>query len=522
MFISGLLPRVAAVVPANIALKQGKRTITYGELADKAGRLGRALAERGVAAGDRVALLGHPSIDLLVAEHAAVAIGAIPLGIYSTLAPKEMQEILDDAAPRVVVVDETLASVAETLDHASRPLEVWCRPRGAGLSIDALIERTEPLAAWHEAAPEDAVLLVYTGGTSGRPKGVTHTAASVASWVNMNHPAGPGYAAHQRSVVFNLAHLSGQANLWKTVAAGGRLVLFPSYPVDGAEIVDLLEAERITNIGTVGGTVSDIFNVPDLDRRDLRSLKLIAVGGSFISAHLLQRATERLPTTMIMVVYSLTESGQLISALSVNDAVRSGRLDRLRSVGVPGVSLFGQEPLVARVVDDAGRDVAPGGVGEIVVSGPQLMAGYWNNPEATGHTLVDGWLRTGDVGRIDDDGYLYLLDRKRDIIISRTGVNVYTSEVEDAVARHPDVLEVAVFGQSAEDAAEEITAAVTLRSGAALTLAELRRFCADFIAEFKMPSHLAVLDALPRTEVGKIDKLRLRAAAAEATGVSGS
>jgi long-chain acyl-CoA synthetase len=516
MFISRLLARVAAIVPSNIALKQGRRSVTYGELAEKASRLARAFAEFGIVAGDRVALLGHPGIDLVIAEHAAVAIGAIPLGIYSTLAPKEMQEIIDDAAPSVVVFDEALVTVAERLVYA-RTLEVSCRPSGTGLSLDELIEHSEPLTEWHEAASDAPVLIVYTGGTSGRPKGVTHTAASVASWVNMNHPAGPAYAPHQRSIVFNLAHLSGQANLWKTVSAGGRLVFFPSYPPAGADIIDLIESERITNIGTVGGTFSDILHAPDLGRRDLRSLKLIAIGGSFTSAHVLQRAAELLPSTMVLVVYSLSESGQLISALSVNDAVRSGRLDRLRSVGVPGLSLFGQEPFVARIVDDAGRDVEPGGVGEIVVAGPQLMSGYWKNEEATRRALVSGWLHTGDVGRIDADGYLYLLDRKRDIIISRTGVNVYTSEVEDVIARHPAVIEVAVLGNRAEDAAEEITTAVVLREGASLTLPELRRFCADSIAAFKIPSHLVVLESLPRTDVGKIDKLRLRAAVAQVT-----
>ncbi|HEX6096664.1 MAG TPA: AMP-binding protein [Thermoanaerobaculia bacterium] len=518
MFISRLLPRVASIVPANVALKQGRRCVTYGELADQAGRLARAFTDLGIAAGDRVALLGHPGIDLVIAEHAAVAIGAIPFGIYSTLAPREIQEIIDDAAPSVVVVDEAFETFAAQLVHARAPLEVSCRPRGVGVSMDELIASSAPLAEWHEAGLDDPVLLVYTGGTSGRPKGVTHTAASVSSWVNMNHPAGPAYAPHQRSIVFNLAHLSGQANLWKTVAAGGRLVFFPSYPpAGGTALVDLLEAERITNIGTVGGTFSDILNTPDLGRRDLRSLQLIAVGGSFTSAHVLQRATELLPSAMIMCVYSLTESGQLISALSVNDAVRRGRLERLRSVGVPGVSLFGQKPFAVRVVDDAGRDVEPGGVGEILVAGPQLMSGYWKNEEATRRTLAGGWLHTGDVGRIDADGYLYLLDRKRDIIISRTGVNVYTSEVEDAIARHPAVQEVAILGNRAEDAAEEIAAAVVLREGTSLTLPELHRFCADSIAAFKMPSHLTVLDALPRTDVGKIDKLRLRAALAPAT-----
>lgn len=512
MFISGLLPRVATVVPSSLALKQGGRTVTYAELLNDASRLARAFKDLGVAAGDRVALLGHPGINLVIAEHAAVALGAIPLGIYSTLAPPEIQEIMRDAAPAVVVFDRALEEVAEWLTYPSRPLEISCEPKHRRCrSLAELIECSSPLELWHDAAPGDLALIVYTGGTSGRPKGVVHTHAAVSSWVNMDHPLGPGYARHQRSIVFNLAHLSGQANLWKTVAAGGRLVFLSKYPPDADDILTTIEAERITNLGTVGGTFSEIVQAPTIGRRDLRSVCLVAVGGSWTSTHVLQRAIEVFPSAMILVVYSLSESGQLVSALSVNDAVKAGRLDRLRSVGVPRRSLFGQEPFSIRIVDEGDREVPIGSPGEILLAGPQVMAGYWNNHEATEAALVDGWLRTGDIGCLDEDGYLYLLDRRRDIVIARNGVNVYTSEVEDALAQHPAIRDVCVFGSPGFDAAEEIRATVVVHEGKSVTLSELHEFCAARIASFKLPSSVTVVESLPRTGAGKIDKARLRA-----------
>lgn len=510
MFISGLLPRVAHAVPSAIALKHGARRLTYEELAFQASCLARAFADYGVTPGDRVALLGHPGIDLVIAEHAAIAIGAIPLGIYSTLALPEIQAIVHDAAPSVLVFDPAFGQATERMTYASRPLEVACDRNQRCPSVSELVERSQPLTTWHQAAPSDPALIVYTGGTSGRPKGVLHTHGAVSSWVNMEHPRGPAYAPQQRSTVFNLAHLSGQANLWKTLAAGGRLVFLPRYPPSGSDILSSVHVEGITNIGTVGGTFSDLVHATVTSRYDLRPLCLVAVGGSSTSAHILQRAIEAFPNAMILVVYSLSESGQLVSALSVNDAVKSGRLDRLRSVGIPGRSLFGQQPFSMRIVGAAGRQVPTGSSGEILLAGPQVMSGYWNNEAATNRALRDGWLYTGDIGRLDHDGYLYLLDRSREVVIGHNGVNVYPSEVENVVAQHPAVREVCVFGRPCADAAEEIMAAIVVRDGAGLTLAELRDFCTGRIAAFKFPASITVFESLPRTGAGKIDKPRVR------------
>lgn len=511
MLISELLPTVAAGNPTAIALKRGDEAVTYGALHRNASCLARALLDGGVQPGDRVGLLGDPCVDLVTAEHAAVAVGAIPVGIFPSLAPVEIQSIVDDAAPAAIVFDTPCAGLAAQLRYARMPLEISCdRARGSDVSVAELIRRNAPLDRWHQPAPEDVALVIYTGGTTGRPKGVMHTYKSISSWLKMNSPSA-GYAPASTSIVFNLAHASGQSTVWMMAAAGGCAMMLDRYPARADDIVDLLERERITALGTVSGTLRDILNLPDIERRDLRALRTILVGGAFISAATLLRATQVFPSALVIDAYALTESGQTISMLLVNLAVRTKRLDRLTSVGLPAATrLFNQTPFAVRIVGDAGRDVSRGDTGEIAVRGDQMMVGYWGNPGATARVLKDGWLYTGDVGRIDKDGYLYLSDRKKDMIIVSNGVCVYSSEVEAVLERHPAVADVAVVATRLEDACERVTAVAALWPGATLSLEELQRFCVGRIAGFKIPASLILVPALPRTNAGKIHKAQLR------------
>jgi long-chain acyl-CoA synthetase len=504
MLISELLPAVADSNPSSAAIKHGSRTVTYGGLYRDALRLARAMRDEGIRPGDRVGLLGHPSIEFLIAEHAAVGIGAIPVGIFPSLAPVEIQSIVDDAQPAAIVFDAAHAGLAAQLHHTRPPLEIPCE------SIADLAGRHTPIDRWHQPAPDDPALIIYTGGTTGRPKGVVHTYRSISTWFKLNSPT-VGYGPTSRTILFNLAHASGQTTVWMSCAAGGRLTLLDRYPATAAEIVDAMDADQITTLGTVSGTLRDILQVPEIERRNLGALKAVLVGGAFISAATLQRTAEVFPSALVIDAYALTESGQTISILPVGLALRTKRLDRLTSVGLPAATrLFNQTPFTVRIIDDDGRTLPAGQLGEIVVRGPQMMIGYWNNPEATARAIRDGWLYTGDIGRMDQDGYLYLVDRKKDMIIVSNGVCVYSSEVEAVVETHPAVAEVAVVATRLADACERVTAFASLRPGATLELDELQRFCVDRIASFKIPASLIVLPSLPRTNVGKIHKAQLR------------
>lgn len=514
MSMSQILQEVARKHPSAIALKQGTRVLTYVDLIREASTLGAALRRMGLKPGERIVLLGFPSLDIVISYYAAIAIGAVPVSVFASLAPREIQQTVEDAAPSAVIFDAASAVVAAGLRYENRPIEIACDPDDAShITLAGLTARETPLAQWHEPDPDDLAIIVYTGGSTGRPKGVMHTHRSIYSWVNMDTETfGVGHAPQHKAILFNMSHLSGQTYLWMMMIMGGSVTLLDRYPAQVPDIVDLIERERITGLATVSGVLSGIVNMPGIEQRDLRSLRIVGVGGSFTSSATLKRAVELLPWAHVLVTYSQTESGQVVSTLSVNHALKTKQEERLLSVGAPAAMFrFGQQPLDVRIVDDAGNDVPRGEIGEIVLRGVQTMRGYWNNVDGTNEVQKDGWLYTGDIGRMDQDGYLYLLDRMRDMIIAGNGVNVYSAEVEHAVSLHPAVAECAVIGVPRRDR-EDIAAVVCLRQGTQqqLTLEELRTWCQAHVGAYKLPTMLRVVDALPRTDAGKTSKVALR------------
>lgn len=272
----------------------------------------------------------------------------------------------------------------------------------------------------------------------------------------------------------------------------------------------LIEREQLTHLGTVGLLLRDIVNLPNIKERNLQSIRSIGCGGAPIGLETLNRTLDVFPKAHLVQVYSQTESGNFISYLSLNQCIREGKSNRLSSVGNPeNMVQWGQQVFNVRIMDDSGNDVDQGATGEIVCQGPQTMLGYWNNPEETKKALREGWLHTGDIGRFDEDGYLYLMDRKKDIIIVN-GANVYGSEVEEVLTSHPSILEAAVIGTPLADEGEEVTAVVTLALGVDMTITELQHFCTSHLAAFKIPTRLQILEAMPRTSVGKLNKAKLR------------
>ncbi len=247
-----------------------------------------------------------------------------------------------------------------------------------------------------------------------------------------------------------------------------------------------------------------------MNSRPLQSIEGISCGGAPISEKTFYKAVDVFPNAQITEVYSQTESGQFISCLSINECFIERKLNRLLSVGNPAnLALWGQKPFNIRIINDSGNDVTYGEIGEIICQGDQMMLGYWNNPDETTKTLRNGWLHTGDIGRFDEDGYLYLLDRKKDMIIVN-GSNVYCLEVEEVLSKHPSILEIAVVGTPLSEEGEEVTAVVAVKSNSELTIEGLEQFCLNKIAPFKIPTRLEIVDSLPRTSVGKLNKTEIR------------
>jgi len=510
MLLSKILPNIARMYPTNYAMKYKTETLTYSELVQQVGSVANGFYRLAIQPGDRIALLSHPCPYLAIAECAAVAIGAIPVTIFPGLARNEMDQILQDAAPAAIVYDSEHVVISECVASQNFAHPISCKSEHTPHSIESFIAMFSPLTEWYVAAPDDTALIIYTGGTTGRSKGVMHSHRSISSWSFMNPERGGGHNPTKKSLVSNQAHLTGQFTLWSTLFEGGCLIYPESYPLQAEEVVDLIEREQLKFLGTVGLLFRDIVNLKDIQSRNVQSVEGISCGGAPISEKTFCKALEVFPNAQLIEVYSQTESGQFISSLSINQCFHEGKLNRLLSVGNPSTIVnWGQKPFEIRIVDGSGDDVEQGEIGEVICKGEQMMLGYWNNPEETGKAIRNGWLHTGDLGRFDTEGYLYLLDRKKDIIIVG-GSNVYCSEVEEVVSKHPSILEIAVIGTPLPTEGEEVTAVVTLKEESMLTLEELKQFCLGQIADYKIPTRLEVVENLARTSVGKLNKLAIR------------
>ncbi len=510
MLLSEILPVVAAMNPHHVVIQSPSITLTYGELLSRVSSVAHGLQQLSIEPGDRIALLGNPSPDLVIAECAAIAIGAIPVTLFPSLTTAEKVQILQDADPAVIVYDAAAADMDTIAVQLSQALLVSCDPGYTPNSIAEFISYYPPLTSWFHAEPDDIALIIYTGGTTGRAKGVMHSHRSISHWSFMNPARGGGHNPAKKSLVFNQAHLTGQFILWSTLYEGGRLIYPDAYPLEIEDIARIVEHEEITFLGTVGSQFKELVQLKTKNATRIPSLQGITCGGAPISAGTFHQAIQVFPGVQILEVYSQTESGQFISFLAINQCIREGKLHRLLSVGKPAdLALWGQHPYSVRIIDENGNDAAPGETGEIICSGGQMMLGYWRNSADTEASLRNGWLHTGDIGRLDEDGFLYLLDRKKDMIIV-DGLNVFCAEVEAILGWHPAVLEVAVIGTPLTDEGEQVTAVIVPQQGEMITLLELQEFCTNKLAAFKIPKRLEIMDSLPKTAVGKINKPEIR------------
>lgn len=511
MILSEILSTVVRMHPARPALRMDRKSYSYADVYEWVDALAGALVARDVKPGDRVALLGPPCPELFIAEFAAVALGAIPFGIFYNLALPEIQSIVEDADPVVLVYTPDMAAIMGKLVAPSLKLRVCTEEGGDHLALATLTVDSVSLRRWHQASPDEPTLLIYTGGTTGRSKGVIHTHRSICHWTGIVPPDGFGLEPENKRLATNIAHITGQFDVWTSVSTG-RCTIFPgSQMKDVSGVLDLIEAEQITHVGLMGAGLREAVNLPNVEQRNFNSLKLMGHGAAPTSFATLQRAAALFPNAVVLEGYAQTESGMIPTLLNVSACVDEGQhLERLNSVGTTAtVAELGQIPMKIKIVDAAGDEVMPGDIGEVVLQGPQMMTGYWQNPEATQATIRDGWLYTGDVGSVDEDGYLYLADRIKDMVIVGAS-NVYTSEVERILVDHPSIAELCILGTSLHDEGEAVTAVAVLRPNASLSLEDVWQHCDGKIARYKFPTRLEIVDELPKTPVNKLDKRKLK------------
>jgi long-chain acyl-CoA synthetase len=500
--VADILRWRARVQPDMEALCHGGRRITYRQLEQAACRTANALIACGVRPGDRIAVLdkGH---DRLVETIFGIAkTGAVFTPINWRLTAPEIVRVMGDAGATVLFVGQEFAErAADALPQlpAVRQVVGYDTPDRPWLPYDDFVADypdTDPMA---DSGEQETVWQLYTSGTTGLPRGVELTHANLFSMCTSGLADMNGDPQAVVLASMPLFHIGGSGYLLHAFYCGARVVL--TREANPLEMLDLIERERVSHALFVPAMLSFMLRQPNIEARDFSSLQLIIYGASPIADDVLTRSLATFRCRFIQA-YGLTETTGSVAMLPSQDHVPGN--PRLRSCGLP---ILGH---MVRVVRGDGSDCATGEVGEIIVRGHNVMKGYWNRPDATAEVLKNGWFHTGDAGYLDADGYLYIHDRIKDMIVSG-GENIYPAEVENVLCDHPAVAEAAVIGVPDDTWGETVKAVIVLARGCSVTEAELTAYCGERLAGYKRPRSFDFVTDLPRTPSGKILKRELRA-----------
>lgn len=501
MYLTQGLHRAVQQTPDAPMTICGGRTRSVREVAERVARTAGALRSNGVQPGDRVAILARNSDNYLELLLAVPWADAVVNPVNTRWGVQEIAYSLADCQNSVLIVDDKFAPVVPALREAYPDLRtvIYC---GDGPAPNGMLAY-EALVAGHPLVPDarrggDALAgLFYTGGTTGFPRGVMLSHTSVVS-STLGAAAcglfrGDGVYLHV-APMFHLADFIGGS---VQTLVGGTHVLVPAFDVEA--VLDVIERHRVTGMTLVPAMLQAIVDHPQTKHHDVSSIECILYGASPISEELLVRAVETFPSAGFFQAYGMTELAGLATLLRPADH----RAGRFKSAGRP------LPHTEVRVIDSGGEEVERGAIGEVEVRGANVMQGYWNCPDQTAAAIVDGWMRTGDVGHMDEDGYLYVVDRMKDMIITG-GENVYSIEVENSLSSHPAVRECAVIGLPDDQWGERVHAVVVLHDGAGTSADQLRDYVKESIAGYKAPRSVEFIDALPRTPTGKVLKRELR------------
>ncbi len=498
----------AQMRPDKPALRYRGESTTWRQLSTRSLRLAAGLRARGVEAGDRLALLclNHP--QFIETVFAANSLGAMAVPLNVRLAPPEIDYILSDCTPSAIVVDAPLLPLLQAVPAAaSIPTVLVVGEVGAAGEHTAYEEfvTAQSVIELPDVGEESTALIMYTSGTTGRPKGVmlSHRNLQLQGLtciraMEMVDESDVGF------VTAPFFHIAGLGSMVANFQLGITSVIHPLGAFNASEVLDAYERERATVVFNVPAQWDQLCAEPDVDKRDLK-LRIISWGAAPASASTLRAMAEKLPNALNVAVFGQTETSPITCVLRGEDSLR-----KLGSVGQPIPTIQ------ARVVDETMHDVPVGEVGEIVYRGPTVMQGYWGKPEETEAAFEGGWFHSGDMVTQDEEGFVWVVDRKKDMIISG-GENIYCAELENHIADHPSVREVAVVGRPDERWGQVPVAIVTVAPGDDLGLDEIRDFLDGRIASFKRPKDLVVVAEMPRNASGKVIKGALRTRDREGT-----
>lgn len=495
------LERHAMMQPDAPALRFVGNTMTWADLRRRVAALAGALSGRGVGFGDRVMILMLNRTEFVESVLAANMIGAIAVPLNFRLTPTEIAVLVEDCVAHVMLTEAALAPVAIGVRNIQPLLSVIVVAGGSSQdSVFGYEDLLNEAGDVHEPVdiPNDSpALIMYTSGTTGRPKGAVLTHANLTGQaMTALYTSGANINSDVGFVGVPLFHIAGIGNMLTGLLLGLPTVIYPLGAFDPGQLLGVLEAEKVTGIFLVPAQWQAVCTEQQARPRDLR-LRVLSWGAAPAPDALLRQMSATFPETQILAAFGQTEMSPVTCMLLGEDAIaKRGSVGRV----IPTVA--------ARVVDQNMNDVPVGEVGEIVYRAPTLMSCYWNNPEATAEAFAGGWFHSGDLVRMDSDGYVWVVDRKKDMIISG-GENIYCAELENVLASHPDIAEVAVIGR-ADEKWGEVPIAVAAVTNDDLRIEDLGEFLTDRLARYKHPKALEIVDALPRNPAGKVLKTELR------------
>lgn len=499
---SYILEKNAEKYPDKEAIIFQDTRLTYKEINERVNSLAKGLLDLGVRRGDIVALLLYNCAEFMEIIFAVNKVGAIWLPLNWRLVGEELSYILNDAQAKMLISEKEFREVIEPVKKHIPLVKEYVGvgkdvPEG-WRSYEEIVNSNLGAVVPHELVEmDDLSRLMYTSGTTAHPKGVMITYGNLY-WKNIAHILEFDITPEDRVLVVGPLYHVGGLDLPMTgvIHVGGSAVILRRF--DPIEVLKAIDKERITGIWLAPAMINMLLQEPTIKQYDVSSLRFVIDGGEKMPEPLIRKFTELFPNTWFADAYGLTET------VSGDTFLRKDKsLEKLGSVGK--VVMY----LQMKIVDDSGREVPPGELGEIVLKGPKVFKGYWNNPEATEATIKQGWLYTGDIGYVDEEEYLYIVDRKKDVIISG-GENIASLEVERVIYQNPKVLEVAVVGIPHPKWREVPKAYVVLKEGKSMTGEELIDFCTKKLAKFKVPKEVEFIKSLPRNPSGKVLKRELR------------